>query len=149
MSSRNSCGVTRHSVASAIGITYSGGGVSPLRPLSHFQTCPCCTLLPGITRRIAAARATCPFTNSTALDKDSLLMIPEDYNPSSFHVKNFVCLTYENHDCKLPIMNYGERLSRAREYAKITQAELSARLGKDAEGKDLMSQSNISVLNCA
>ena len=43
-------------------------------------------------------------------------------------------------------MNYGERLSRAREYAKITQAELSARLGKDAEGKDLMSQSNISAL---
>lgn len=73
-------------------------------------------------------------------------MIAAEYNPSSLTVKNFVCLTAENRSCKFGNMNYGERLIRAREHAKLTQAQLSERLGKDADGKDLMSQSNISAL---
>lgn len=69
-----------------------------------------------------------------------------EYNPSSFAVKNFVCLTADNCGCRFSKMNYGERLIKAREHAKLTQAQLSERLGKDADGKDYMSQSNISAL---
>lgn len=69
-----------------------------------------------------------------------------EYNPSSFAVKNFVCLTADNCGCRFQKMKYGERLIKAREHAKLTQAQLSERLGKDADGKDYMSQSNISAL---
>lgn len=73
-------------------------------------------------------------------------MITAEYNHSSLEVKNFVCLTDDNYSCRFAKMNYGERLSKAREHAKLTQAQLSDRLGKDADGKDYMSQSNISAL---
>lgn len=69
-----------------------------------------------------------------------------EYNSGSFAVKNFVCLTEDNRGCRFVKMNYGKRLIRAREHAKLTQAQLSERLGKDADGKYYMSQSNISAL---
>lgn len=69
-----------------------------------------------------------------------------EYNSGSFAVKNFVCLTDDNRSCRFLKMNYGERLIKAREHAKLTQAQLSERLGKDADGKYYMSQSNISAL---
>lgn len=69
-----------------------------------------------------------------------------EYNLANIIVNNHVCLIENEHGCIFTNMTYGQRLKKAMEHAKITQNELSEKVGYDQDGKLRVTQANISKL---
>lgn len=68
------------------------------------------------------------------------MLISTEYNYGSINVNNYSSLTRYNHSYKFGVMKYGERLFKARTYAKLTQGQLADKI------KDGCTQENISKL---
>lgn len=128
MSWRSWCGVIAQFSPRAIAMTYSAGGTSSLLRLSHFQTCPCNTLDSGTSSRIMFASATCPPANSTALLNESFDMLG-GYSQSSIPVKLESSLLNKSGGSSFRRMEFSARLKQARDYANLSQEELSTRSG--------------------
>lgn len=68
------------------------------------------------------------------------MLIPRQYNQSSSRVKNYSSLIFDYCGYTFGGMRYGQRLRAAREHAKLSQEQLSEKIGR------VCSQENISKL---